>query len=127
MAKSKHSAKRTREEIKHSQMTNARPISEIYPNVRSISISYSTSLDGAGGWEETPKQTHIYKPDDKTLFTYDCKNQECDGTFDLSSVVRDMILKHRTNHSDQYICQSNVNAHPCWVEYKYTIDIEYAL
>lgn len=126
MAKSKHPAKRTRDEIKHLQMTNVRPISEIYPNVSSISISYSTSLDGAGGWEETPKQTHTYKSDDKTLFTYNCKNQECHGALDLSGLIRDMTLKHRIHHNDQYTCQSIVQDSPCWVEYKYTVDIEYA-
>ena len=125
MSKKKKTPDQYRAERKHLNMVSDKPIKEIYPNVGNISISYKTFLIGAGGWKETPVGPHIYGPDDKTLFDYDCPHIHCVGSFDLADVIRDMIRGHESKHSGKKICQYIVRDHPCWVEFDYIINVNY--
>jgi hypothetical protein len=125
MSKKKKTPEQSRAERKHLRMTYAKSIKELYPTVKTISISYSTSLNETGGWEKKLGGPHIYGSDDHTLFDYDCTRKHCMGSFELSTKIRDMIHKHISAESGQKICQYLVNSHPCWVQFDFTINIDY--
>ncbi|HDZ62448.1 MAG TPA: hypothetical protein ENH40_04820 [Nitrospirae bacterium] len=126
MSKKKKTPEQSRTERKHLKMVYAKSIKELYPNVENIFISYSTSLNGTGGWGKKPGGSHTYSPDSKTLFEYDCPHIHCMGSFDLADEISDMIHAHKsTTHPKQKICQHIVRDHPCWVEFDYVIKIDY--
>lgn len=125
MPKKKKTLEQSRTERKHLKMLCAKPIKELYPNVKNISISYSTSLNETGGWEKKPGGSHTYGPDSKTLFGYDCPRIHCMGSFDLADEISEMIRDDASTHSGHKICQYIVRDHPCWVQFDYVIKIDY--
>lgn len=121
----KRSADQARLELKHLLRSSAPLIQDIYPKVKSISISYSTALNETGGWDEKSEGTRTYDQSAQAWFQYDCKSNQCQGTFDLSAIIREMISSNTPQKAGLQVCQSIVRDHPCWVESNYEISIEY--
>lgn len=125
MSKKKMTPEQSRAERKHLIMTYAKTIGELYPAVTTISVSYMTSLDGAGGWKDKRGGPHKYDVDSKTIFEYDCPHVDCLGSFELRNKINELILNHTSSASGQIICQNKVRGHPCWVQFDYVINIDY--
>jgi hypothetical protein len=125
MTKKKITPEQSRAERKHLEMTYCKPIKDVYPNVASICVSYTTSLTETGGWKDKPGGTHNYDPESITLFEYDCPHKDCLGSFNIKDKIKELILNHTSSFSGQKICQYKVRDHPCWVEFDYKINIDY--
>ena len=78
---------------------SSKQISEVYPSVSHIDVTYHRSYTWfCGHKEEEPKPMH-FEPDSVIRFAVECMNAECTrGYIDLFPIISSMIANRETEH-----------------------------